>query len=72
MSGYLTYLMVEAQEAELARNALRPRPAHDARTDRRRPSRFRISTARLLVALAIRLDNRLQPIPVPASSGLGT
>jgi hypothetical protein len=71
MTGYLTYLMVEAQEAELAASALRPRPAHDARIDRRRTSRFRTSTARLLVAVAVRLDSRLQPVPVPASSGLG-
>ena len=72
MSGYQTLLMVEAQQAELAARAVRPRQAHDARTARRRPSRIRSWTARLLVAVAIRLDNRLQPTPVLASSGLRT
>jgi len=72
MSGYQNLLMVEAQQAEVAARAMRPRHDHDARTDRRRPNRIRISTARLLIAVAIRLDNRLQPAPVLASSGLRT
>jgi hypothetical protein len=71
MSGYLTYLMVEAQEAERAAKAMRPRPAPEASTGPRRPGPFRSSTARILVAMAIRLDNGLQPVPVPASPGPG-
>jgi hypothetical protein len=72
MSGYLAYLMVQAQEAERAANALRPRPAQDTRALGRRTGRFRISTARLLVAMATRLDDRLQPVPMRASCDLGT
>ena len=72
MSGYQTLLMVEAQHAEVAARAMRPQHDHDARTDRRRPNRIRISTARLLIAVAIRLDNRPQPTSVLASSGLRT
>jgi hypothetical protein len=72
MSGYLTYLMVEAQKAERAANAMRPRPAQDTRTQGRRTGRFRISTARLLVAVATRLDDRLRPVPVRASCDLRT
>jgi hypothetical protein len=68
MSGYLTYLMGEAHEAELAERARRLRPTPDTRTDRRRPNRVRISTARFLVAVAIRLDDRLQPTPVRAAT----
>ena len=61
MSGYMTYLMVEAQQTELAERVRRARPPDDARTGHPEPSRLRRWTARLLVALAMRLDNRLQP-----------
>ena len=68
MTGYLTDLIVDAQEAELADRAGRPGPARAARADRRHTSRFRSSTARLLMALAVRLDGRLQRAPVSAAA----
>ena len=61
MSGYMTYLMVEAQQTELAERVRRARPLDDARIGRPDPSRLRTWTARLLPPLAMRLDNRLQP-----------
>jgi hypothetical protein len=70
MNGYLTYLMVEAQEAELAERARRPRPARAARADRPSGTGFRSSTARLLMALAVRLDGRLQRTTVPAATAV--
>jgi hypothetical protein len=70
MTGYLTYLMVEAQEAELAERAMRPRPARAPRTGRGHTGRFRSSTARLLMGLAVRLDDRLQRAPVPAATSV--
>jgi hypothetical protein len=70
MTGYLTYLMVDAQEAELAARAMRPGPAHALRTRRRDTGRFRSSTARLLMGLAVRLDGRLQRGPVSAATSL--
>jgi hypothetical protein len=73
MTGYLTYLMVEAQEAGLAARAMRPGPARAPRAGRRHTTRFRSSTARLLMAVAVRLDGRLQRAPVSAAtSGTGT
>ena len=66
MTGYLNYLVVVAREAELAAMASRPDPFYEARADRRGPGRFRSATARLMVAVAVRLDNRLQPAPVRA------
>jgi hypothetical protein len=62
MSGYLTFLMVAQQEADLAERARRAPPPHVDRTGPRRPGRLRTRTARLLVSLALRLDNQLQPV----------
>jgi hypothetical protein len=72
MSEYLTSVMVDAHTADLLEQARRARLVHDAGTGRRRSSRLRSSTARLLVAVAVRLDNRLQPASVrsPASGVL--
>jgi hypothetical protein len=70
--GYLSQAMAESHIADLAEDARRARLASGVRAAGRRPKRLRLSTARLLVALAIRLDDRLQPAPVHAStSGTG-
>jgi hypothetical protein len=64
MTSHLNYLMVEAQQAEVAERAeraRRARPPDGARIVRRQPSRLRTGTARLLVALAVRLDGRPTP-----------
>jgi hypothetical protein len=61
MSGYLTYLLVAQQEAHLAERARRAPPPHVLRPGHRHPGRLRTRTARLLVGLAFRLDDRLQP-----------
>ena len=63
MSSYLTYLLVQAQEADLAQRARRAPPRRLARWVPRRPGLLRARTARLLVGLAHRLDDRLQPAP---------
>ena len=60
MTSHLTYLMVQAQEDQLAARAGAPQP-RVVRAGRHRPGRLRIGTARLLVALASRLDDRRQP-----------
>ena len=62
MSEHLTGLVVERRAAELTRAADRSRVARDARAARRP---VRGTAARLLVALATRLDDRLV-VPVPA------
>ena len=54
MTSYLTYLMVQAQEADLAERARRAPHTRVARPAPRRPGRLRARTARLLVSLAIR------------------
>lgn len=66
MSAYMHQLMAEARSAELIEEARRARLAREAVAARRGPSRLRVSTARLLAAAAIRLDDRLRPAPVPA------
>jgi hypothetical protein len=63
MTSYLTYLMVETQQAELAERAQRDPPHHPARSEPHPPGRLRTRTARLLVGWAVRLDDRLQPAP---------
>jgi hypothetical protein len=62
MTSYLTYLAVEAQEADLAQRARRGPPHHLTRITPRRPGRLRTRTARLLLGLAVRLDDRLRPV----------
>ena len=68
MSEYLTHLVVDAHTADLRARARRAQLASDARTRGRRASRLRSSTARFLVAVAVRLDHRLQPAPVRSST----
>lgn len=72
MSSYLTQLLVEGHTADLRDQARRARLARASREAGQRPSRLRTLTARLLVALATRLDDRPWPTAVPASiSGAG-
>jgi hypothetical protein len=75
MSGYLIYAMAEAHAAELTEEARQNRLAKqflDARADCPAPGRLRVSAARLLIAVARRLDDRVRPAPVPAAaSGIG-
>ena len=61
MTSSLTYLLAEAQDADLAERARRAPPHHVPRGIPHRPGRLRTRTARLLVRLAVRLDDRLQP-----------
>jgi hypothetical protein len=68
VTGYMTYLVVEAQESQRAEQVRLPRATDDARIGARPPSRLRTRTARLLVGLAMRLDDRLQPTAVRAST----
>jgi hypothetical protein len=70
MSGYLSLVMAEAHAADLGEQARRAR-AHHIRTGPRRPSRLRNSTARLLFALAVRLDDRRTAVRA-STSGAGT
>jgi hypothetical protein len=71
MAGYMTYLVVQAKEAELAAKARRPEPEYAVLTEIRSPGRFRTATARLMVALAIRLDDRLRPSVAVGASTAG-
>jgi hypothetical protein len=64
MSVYVTQLLVEEHQAEFRSRARRAELARQARAARG-PSRARTSAARLLVALATRLDGRLQPAAIP-------
>ena len=68
MSGYMTYLMVEAQQTELVERVRRAGPPDESRAGPPGPSRLRMRTARLLVALAMRLDDRLQPAAARVSA----
>jgi hypothetical protein len=61
MTSPLTYLVVQAQEAYLGERARRAPMHHLDRIGARRPGRLRTRTARLLVGLAVRLDDRLHP-----------
>jgi hypothetical protein len=61
MTSSLTYLVVQAQEADLGERARRATPHHVDRIGAPRPGRLRTRTARLLVRFAVRLDDRLQP-----------
>lgn len=61
MTSSLTYLVVQAQEADLGERARRAPPHHVDRIDARRPGRLRTRTAQLLVRLALVLDDQLQP-----------
>jgi hypothetical protein len=63
MSEYLTHLMVDGHTADRLEQARRPRLVHDARARGRWSGRLRGSTARFLVAVAIRLDDRTRPVP---------
>jgi hypothetical protein len=72
MSTYLTRIQVEAHAADLAEQSRQFRLGGLARTDHRRPGRLRHSMARLLVALAIQLDDDLRSPTVPApATGYG-
>jgi hypothetical protein len=62
----LTQMLVEAHANDLTDQAQQARLARAARTAERPPRRLRTWTARLLVGLARRLDDRLPPIPAPA------
>jgi hypothetical protein len=66
--SYFSQVMAESHIADLTEQARRARLASAARAAGRRPTRLRLSTARLLVALAVRLDDRLQLAPVHAST----
>jgi hypothetical protein len=68
MSEHLTSMLVDAHTSDLLEQARRARLVHDAGTGRPRSSRLRSSTARLLVAVALRLDHRLQPVSVRSSA----
>jgi hypothetical protein len=73
MSSYLTYLLVQAQEADLAQRARRAPPRRVARQIPHPPGRLRTRTARLLVGLAHRLDDRSQPAApraLPSGGGI--
>jgi hypothetical protein len=63
-SDHLARVFAEGRAAELAARAERARLLREVRS--RRPRRVRASTARLLVAMASRLDDRLQPVAVAA------
>ena len=67
MDDYAHHLMFEARSAELIEQARRARLVRQAHAAGRGPSRLRLSTARLLISLATRLDDGLRPAPVPAS-----
>ena len=69
MSGYLNYLVVEAQQADLAERALQDPPHHLVRRVPHPPGRLRARTARLLAGWAVRLDDRLLPAPRGVPSG---
>jgi hypothetical protein len=65
MTEHLTRLVVERRGAELSAAGDRSRLARDARAARPGRRSVRASAARLLVALAGRLDDRLAtPVPV--------
>jgi len=73
VSSYFSQVMAESHAADLTEDARRARMASGVRTAHRPSRRLRLSTARLLVALAVRLDDQLPAAPVPASaSGVGT
>jgi hypothetical protein len=59
-------MLAAAHTADLADEARQAALARAARPTERHPGRLRISTARLLVGLARRLDHRLGPIPASA------
>jgi hypothetical protein len=72
-SGHRHHIQVQTHAADLAQQARRDRLAGSTGTGHRGRRRLRNSMARLLVALAIRLDHGLQPPAVRASaSGCGT
>jgi len=58
MTSYLNYLMVEAQQADLAEGARRDPPRHLVRRVPHPPGQLRARTARMLMSLAMRLDDR--------------
>jgi|tagenome__1003787_1003787.scaffolds.fasta_scaffold20945528_4 hypothetical protein len=67
MSVYLSHLQAEAHAADLLEQARR---AHLVRNSRGRPPRLRNSVARVLLGIAIRLDQGLQPTTVrPSTTG---
>jgi hypothetical protein len=68
MSAYLTQIQAEAHAADLTEQARQAQLVRLARTGQPRPRRLRTSTARFLVALAVRLDHGLQPPAVPATA----
>ena len=71
MTSSLTYLVVQAQEADLGERSRRC-AHHVDRIGAPRPGRLRTRTARLLVGLAVRLDDQLQPAAQVAPSGART
>jgi hypothetical protein len=65
VTEHLTHLVVDRRAAELAAAGDRSRLARDARAARPRRHPVRASAARLLVAMATRLDSRLAtPTPL--------
>jgi hypothetical protein len=73
VNPYLTSFIVEAHATELGERARQAGLARAARTGHRRSKPVRSTTARLLVAVAARLDNRRRPAAVPcADTGAGT
>jgi hypothetical protein len=72
MTEHLLHLQVQGHATDLTERARTARLARVASTRDRPRGRLRASTARLLVALAVRLDDRLRPAPVRAArSGTG-
>jgi len=71
MYGYLSQLHADAHAADLIAQAERARLVHLVRTDHPGPSPFRRSVARLLVALATRLDHPLQTAAPAPTTGPG-
>jgi hypothetical protein len=71
MSAHLLQLQAEAHARDLTEQARQARLARLVRTSHRRPGRLRASIARVLLSLAVRLDNRVQP-PLPRATPCGS
>jgi hypothetical protein len=61
MNPYLTRLLVDAHQSKLTARAQRAWLTHPAQRRPRQPNRISTSLAQLLVAVATRLDDQVQP-----------
>jgi hypothetical protein len=61
MNPYLVRLLVEAHRAELTAQAQQARLTHPAQRPHRRSNRINTLLAQMLVAVATRLDDQMQP-----------